>query len=165
MVKFHFKNSTVKLRWILHISVLYIPINMGVPFFFSYKQHIQCILRNYAQWPAMSIMLYMSFLIWFLQQPYNAHVVICVLNKKTMVQKVKWYALAHTINPELTLNQWVIQSLWVKRYEHLKFERCCQTALETFITIYTSSSSACDVCGSQLSQQKLLSYLTLLPIC
>lgn len=99
MVKFHFKNSTVKLRWILHISVLYIPINMGVPFFFSYKQHIQCILRNYAQWPAMSIMLYMSFLIWFLQQPYNAHVVICVLNKETMVQKVKWYALAHTINP------------------------------------------------------------------
>lgn len=66
----------------------------------------------------MNIMLYTVFLIWLLQQSYNVHsiIIVCFLHKETMVQKVKWIAQAHTINSELTLNQWVIvlmsQKVW-----------------------------------------------------
>ena len=86
------------------------------------------------------------------------------LNTNTVVQKVKWFGQAHLINPEFTLNHWVIESLRVERYEHLKFWEVllnCFTKLYQFIPPLIMHVKKkimhVSVCGPHLGQHKLWS--------
>ena len=85
------------------------------------------------------------------------------LNTNTMVQKVKWLGQAHIINPEFTLNHWVIESLRVERYKHLKFGEVllnCFTKLYQFIPPFNNAHEKKmhgSVCGPHLGRHKLLS--------
>lgn len=81
--------------------------------------------------------------------------------------QILWYrrlndlARLHIINPEFTLNHWVIESLTVRRYKHLKFRESIAKLLYKTVPVYTlimhMKKMHVSVCGPHLGWHKLLS--------